>query len=335
MKVPNNKVGLIIGKGGETIKNMQASSGARIQIIPLHPPPGDTSTERTVQIDGTAEQIESAKQLVNEVISENRVRNPQMGGGYSQQGYRPPRPPTNWGPPGPPTQQPGYGYLQAGAYPGQPPQYNMSQTSYGSYPPQPASGGYASGWDQSSNTLTRQSTPAIGYDYYSQQQQQSLVTSSVPTDNSCYNAQQPVYSSQGSYGDASYSQSATGQVPYSGGYNAQPSQTGASQPANSQAGYDPGYGTAHGYSGTAANPTQDGSASNYGSTVGAAATQQGYTSQLPSCSAPTSYPTQAGYGQPAAVSQPSYGQSLQSQKQPVQASYGQIPPPPPNQAAYA
>ena len=40
------------------------------QVIPLHLPPGDTSTERTVQIDGTSEQIESAKQLVNEVISE-------------------------------------------------------------------------------------------------------------------------------------------------------------------------------------------------------------------------------------------------------------------------
>lgn len=39
-------------------------------MIPLHLPPGDTSTERTLQIDGSSEQIESAKQLVNEVISE-------------------------------------------------------------------------------------------------------------------------------------------------------------------------------------------------------------------------------------------------------------------------
>lgn len=39
-------------------------------MIPLHLPPGDTSTERTLQIDGTSEQIEAAKQLVNEVISE-------------------------------------------------------------------------------------------------------------------------------------------------------------------------------------------------------------------------------------------------------------------------
>ena len=41
-----------------------------LQVIPLHLPPGDTSQERTVQIDGTSEQIEAAKQLVNEVISE-------------------------------------------------------------------------------------------------------------------------------------------------------------------------------------------------------------------------------------------------------------------------
>lgn len=40
-----------------------------VQLTPLHLPAGDTSTERTVQIDGTKEQIESAKQLVNEVIS--------------------------------------------------------------------------------------------------------------------------------------------------------------------------------------------------------------------------------------------------------------------------
>ncbi|KAG2605773.1 far upstream element-binding protein 1-like [Panicum virgatum] len=64
MKFPNNnKVGFVIGKGGETIKSMQAKSGACIQVIPLHLPAGDTSTERTVHIDGTHEQIEIAKQL--------------------------------------------------------------------------------------------------------------------------------------------------------------------------------------------------------------------------------------------------------------------------------
>ncbi|KAK9920522.1 hypothetical protein M0R45_029077 [Rubus argutus] len=110
MKIPNNKVGLVIGKRGATIKNMQASTAASIQVIPLHLPPGDTSTERIVQIDGTSEQFEAAKQLVNKVISENRVRNPAMARGYSQQGYQA-SPPTGWAPGGsPPLQQPGYGY---------------------------------------------------------------------------------------------------------------------------------------------------------------------------------------------------------------------------------
>ena len=39
------------------------------QVVPLHLPPGDTSTERNVFINGTKEQIEAAKELVNEVIS--------------------------------------------------------------------------------------------------------------------------------------------------------------------------------------------------------------------------------------------------------------------------
>ena len=41
-----------------------------LQVIPLHLPPGDMSKERTVQIDGTSEQIEAAKQMVEEVTSE-------------------------------------------------------------------------------------------------------------------------------------------------------------------------------------------------------------------------------------------------------------------------
>ncbi|KAL2346532.1 hypothetical protein Fmac_000532 [Flemingia macrophylla] len=135
--IPNGRVGVIIGKAGETIKYLQLQSGAKIQVtrdmdadpnsltrmvelmgtpdaiacaeklinevlaeaesrgsgiiarrltgqsgsdeffmkipnnkvIPLHLPPGDPSTERTLKIDGTPEQIESAKQLVNQVIS--------------------------------------------------------------------------------------------------------------------------------------------------------------------------------------------------------------------------------------------------------------------------
>lgn len=41
-----------------------------MQVIPLHLPPGDTSTERTLHIDGTSEQIKHARELVDEVTSE-------------------------------------------------------------------------------------------------------------------------------------------------------------------------------------------------------------------------------------------------------------------------
>lgn len=40
-----------------------------LQVIPLHLPPGDPTPERTLQIDGTTDQIEHAKQLVNEILS--------------------------------------------------------------------------------------------------------------------------------------------------------------------------------------------------------------------------------------------------------------------------
>ncbi|XP_043722537.1 far upstream element-binding protein 1-like [Telopea speciosissima] len=355
MKVPNNKVGLIIGKGGETIKNMQGSSGARIQLIPLHLPPGDTSTERTVQIDGTKEQIESAKQLISEVTSENRVRNPSMAGGYSQQGYRPPRPPTSWAPPGPPQmQQPGYGYMQPGAYPGPPPQYNMSQPPYAGYPAQPTSGGYSSGWDQTPVPPSQPTTPGSGYDYYNQQppqQQQPHGGSSAPAETTAYGYVQPQssgYGQQGSYGESNYTQPPVGQQQgypqdgYGGGYQAPASQPGYGQPQpNSQPGYDhqQGYSSAPGY-GNVGNPTPDGAVASYGPQGGSAQApssqlvpppgqppatpQQGYSGQQPGTT-PPSYPTQGpaqpGYGMPP-TSQPGYGS-----QPPAQSGFGQSAPP--------
>ncbi|VAI88508.1 unnamed protein product [Triticum turgidum subsp. durum] len=70
MLVPDNKVGLIIGKGGETIKNLQTRSGARIQLIPQHPPAGTTLTERTVRVTGNKKQIEAAKELIKQAMSQ-------------------------------------------------------------------------------------------------------------------------------------------------------------------------------------------------------------------------------------------------------------------------
>ncbi|XP_055812127.1 uncharacterized protein LOC129882032 [Solanum dulcamara] len=338
LKVPNNKVGLVIGKGGETIKNMQARTGARIQVIPLHLPPGDTSQERTVQIDGSSEQIEAAKQLVYEVISENRARNQGMSGGYQQQGYQA-RPPTSWAPPGAPMQQPGYGYGQPGAY--------QSQPSYPGYPPQPASAGYASGWDQ--NTAQNQQSQAGGYDYYNQQvpqqQQQTAGGPAASTDNSAYG-----YNQQSASG---YSQGQAYAQDGYGGYHAPAPQSGGYQGS--------GYEQQQGYSSTAgyvnaSNPTSDGQNSSYGTQSdgsqapppASATGQQGYHSgqqPSPNPSYPSQGSAQAGYGvpptsqggygtQPAGGYAASYG-APQAQKPPSQPAYGQPQQSPSAQAGYA
>uniref|UniRef100_A0A6N2LQS6 K Homology domain-containing protein n=2 Tax=Salix viminalis TaxID=40686 RepID=A0A6N2LQS6_SALVM len=315
MKIPNNKVGLVIGKGGESIKNMQARSGARIQVIPLHLPPGDTSTERTVHIEGTSEQVEAAKQLVNEVTSENRMRNPSMGGSYPEQGYQA-RPPTSWGPSsGPPVQQAGYGYMQTGAYPGASAPYNMSQPAYPGYPPQQPSGGYPSNWDQSSVSANQQNQ---GYDYYSQppsSQQQTSGGAAAPADSTGYNYSQAPASGYNQQGQG-YSQDGYG------GYQ----QPGYGQPPP----YDQqqGYTSAPSYS-NVANPAQEGHAPSFGAQGDSAQGpsqpssmgQQGYsTGQQPSPN-PASYPPQGaaqpGYGLPPS-SQSGYG----SQPAAQYGSYG-------------
>ncbi|KAJ6297208.1 hypothetical protein OIU78_022855, partial [Salix suchowensis] len=68
--VPNEKVGLIIGRGGETIKGLQAKSGARIQLIPQHLPEGDGSKERTVRVTGDKRQVEMAREMIMDVMNQ-------------------------------------------------------------------------------------------------------------------------------------------------------------------------------------------------------------------------------------------------------------------------
>ncbi|XP_022988729.1 far upstream element-binding protein 1-like [Cucurbita maxima] len=161
MKIPNNKVALVIGKGGETIKSIQSKSAARVQVIPLHLPPGDTSTERNVYINGLKEQIESAKELINEVMSGKRLVNTSETTSYAQSTYPPP---TNWSqagqqPPLQQQQQPQYGYAP-GTYPPPPgPPY------YSNYPTQVGS------WDHANQASLQPSEQSTGYNYYGQQSQ--------------------------------------------------------------------------------------------------------------------------------------------------------------------
>ena len=67
--VPSEAVGMIIGKGGETIKDMQNQSGCKINVTP----PGKPDINREIGLIGTRNAIEMAKGLiwdkVNAVVS--------------------------------------------------------------------------------------------------------------------------------------------------------------------------------------------------------------------------------------------------------------------------
>ncbi|KAG6659182.1 far upstream element-binding protein 2-like isoform X1 [Carya illinoinensis] len=160
IQVPNEKVGIIIGKGGETIKGLQTRTGARIQVlIPQHLPEGDESRERTVRVTGDKKQIEMARELIKEVM--NQPARPSYGG-FNQQAYRPrgsagmPQ----WGP-----SAAAYDYQHRGSYPPHNSQY--PPPAYGNYPQQMIPrGGYGAGWEQRPPSMHGPPSHAGGYDYY-------------------------------------------------------------------------------------------------------------------------------------------------------------------------
>lgn len=63
------QVGVLIGKAGDTIRTLQNSSGARIQITRDSEADPNSST-RPVEILGTIENINKAERLIKEVIAE-------------------------------------------------------------------------------------------------------------------------------------------------------------------------------------------------------------------------------------------------------------------------
>ena len=67
MKIPNDMVGLLIGKGGETIRNLQNKTNAIIQVTrDTDLPPG--TPERPVTILGTPQQIQAAQAEIRMLI---------------------------------------------------------------------------------------------------------------------------------------------------------------------------------------------------------------------------------------------------------------------------
>ncbi|KAI7894138.1 uncharacterized protein EV154DRAFT_107799 [Mucor mucedo] len=89
--VPASSVGLIIGRGGETVRALQEQSGARVKIDPTNDP---NSEERTVNISGDPKCVAIAKQLVEDKVSEasrsggGRYKGYNNNDSYSRGGYK-------------------------------------------------------------------------------------------------------------------------------------------------------------------------------------------------------------------------------------------------------
>ncbi|RKO97801.1 hypothetical protein CXG81DRAFT_19098 [Caulochytrium protostelioides] len=78
MHIPDERVGVVIGKGGETIKQIQSASHAKVMIDPQP----DRDGQRQVTLVGTPESVEHARQLIMDKVSGRKTTNDFK---YSQQ----------------------------------------------------------------------------------------------------------------------------------------------------------------------------------------------------------------------------------------------------------
>ncbi|XP_051984406.1 far upstream element-binding protein 1-like isoform X1 [Xyrauchen texanus] len=162
--VPTMKTGLIIGKGGETIKSISQQSGARIELQ-RNPPPNSDPNLKLFTVRGSPQQIDYARQLVEEKI----------GGPVSPMGgpHGPPGPhggPSHV-PPGPPGAPAPMGPFNPGPYGQGPPGPHGPQAPY---QPQGWGNGYPN-WQQGQpdpNKAAADANAAAWAAYYSQYQQQ-------------------------------------------------------------------------------------------------------------------------------------------------------------------
>lgn len=68
--VPDKCVGLIIGRGGESINEIQRRSGARVNIVPESQ---SVNGRRPVNLFGTDEANERAKELIEVIVRQDEL----------------------------------------------------------------------------------------------------------------------------------------------------------------------------------------------------------------------------------------------------------------------
>ena len=76
--VPSEAVGMIIGKGGETIKDMQATTNCKINVTPSS---GQGEKEREIGLVGSREAIAAAKRAIDEKVDAAMHKSGRGGGG--------------------------------------------------------------------------------------------------------------------------------------------------------------------------------------------------------------------------------------------------------------
>ena len=87
--IPDNMVGLVIGRGGEQIKRLQMESGCKIRIASE----GNGTPDRMCTLSGSQESIDEAKRMLDDVVRrgldrQQNPRGPSNDGGFQGQGGR-------------------------------------------------------------------------------------------------------------------------------------------------------------------------------------------------------------------------------------------------------
>jgi len=82
LTVPNDMCGAIIGKGGNNIRQVRMSSGAKIDFTKNEP---GSKEDRVITLSGTQDQIQIAEQLMSQFVKSSNNLN--RGGANQQQQY--------------------------------------------------------------------------------------------------------------------------------------------------------------------------------------------------------------------------------------------------------
>ncbi|CAK4034697.1 related to P element somatic inhibitor [Lecanosticta acicola] len=80
IQVPSEAVGMIIGKGGETIKDMQRTTGCKINVNQPKPP----DHHRNIDLAGTARSMQEAERIIWEKVETVRQRDQAAGRNHGQ-----------------------------------------------------------------------------------------------------------------------------------------------------------------------------------------------------------------------------------------------------------